>query len=94
MFTLSLGGTYPGPPNTRRGTIVNPAAAAAVFPKNSLRETPLFIAAFPSPAPSPFSASTRFVASFNRFNSLIFHLAAEILPLPPPVVIRSEESRR
>jgi|SRR6267142_1347939 len=42
MLTLSLGGTYPGPPNTRRGTIEKPIAAAAVFPKNSRRETAPF----------------------------------------------------
>src|SRR5689334_11115135 len=38
MLILSLGATYPGPPNTRRGTIEN-AAAAAVCPKNCRRET-------------------------------------------------------
>src|SRR5437016_6690459 len=39
MLTLSLGGTCPTPPNTRRGTIEKPIAAAAVCPKNSRRET-------------------------------------------------------
>src|SRR6185503_7878810 len=38
VLILSLGATYPGPPNTRRGTIEN-AAAAAVRPKNCRRET-------------------------------------------------------
>jgi hypothetical protein len=65
MFTLSLGGTNPGPPKTCRGTIENPTAAEAVLPKNSRRETPLF-----SPV-------------FNRFKSLISHLAAAILPILP-----------
>ena len=37
-LTLSLGGTYPAPPNTRRGTIARPIAAAAVCPKNLRRE--------------------------------------------------------
>src|ERR1700720_2905455 len=46
MFTLSLGGTNPAPPNTCRGTIENPAAAAAVVPRNSRRETPLFAPLF------------------------------------------------
>jgi len=38
ILTLSLGGTYPAPPNTRRGTIARPIAAAAVCPKNLRRE--------------------------------------------------------
>ncbi len=39
ILTLSLGGTYPTPPNTRRGTIEKPIAAAAVCPRNLRRET-------------------------------------------------------
>jgi hypothetical protein len=46
MLTLSLGGTNPVPPKTCRGTIENPAAAAAVFPKNSRRETRLIDESF------------------------------------------------
>src|SRR5437660_11891444 len=42
ILTLSLGGTYPAPPNTRRGTIERPIAAAAVCPKNLRRETEPF----------------------------------------------------
>src|SRR6266542_4760066 len=38
MLTLSLGATCPTPPNTRRGTIEKPIAAA-VCPKNLRRET-------------------------------------------------------
>src|SRR5215467_2981770 len=37
-LTRSLGATCPGPPNTRRGTIANPIAAAALRPKNLRRE--------------------------------------------------------
>src|SRR5216683_2723069 len=39
ILILSLGATYPGPPNTRRGTIEKPIAAAAVRPMNLRRET-------------------------------------------------------
>src|SRR6266851_3529360 len=39
ILTLSLGGTYPTPPNTRRGTIESPIAAVAACPMNSRRET-------------------------------------------------------
>src|SRR6266849_6789112 len=39
IWTLSLGGTYPAPPNTRRGTIEKLIAAAAACPKNLRRET-------------------------------------------------------
>src|SRR5947209_17363648 len=39
VLTLSLGGTYPAPPNTRRGTIERPIAPAVVCPKNLRRET-------------------------------------------------------
>src|ERR1700746_3148981 len=39
MLTLSLGGTYPTPPNTRRGMIEKPIAAAAVCARNLRRET-------------------------------------------------------
>ena len=39
MLTLSLGGTYPGPPSTRRGTIAKPSAAAALCAKNLRRDT-------------------------------------------------------
>src|SRR6266852_3338910 len=39
ILTLSLGGTYPAPPNTRRGTIEKPIAAAPVCPMNLRRET-------------------------------------------------------
>src|SRR6266567_189874 len=39
ILTLSLGGTYPAPPSTRRGTIERPIAAAAVCAKNLRRET-------------------------------------------------------
>jgi hypothetical protein len=39
MLTLSLGGTYPTPPNTRRGTIENPIAAAPACPMNFRRDT-------------------------------------------------------
>src|SRR5712692_8768366 len=38
-LTLSLGGTYPAPPNTRRGTIEKPIAAVAACPMNLRRET-------------------------------------------------------
>src|SRR5258708_16060847 len=38
-LTLSLGGTYPAPPNTLRGTIEKPIAAAPVCPMNLRRET-------------------------------------------------------
>src|SRR4030088_489182 len=38
-LTLSLGGTYLAPPNTRRGTIEKPIAAAAACPRNLRRET-------------------------------------------------------
>src|SRR5258708_78124 len=38
-LTLSLGGTCPAPPNTRRGTIEKPIAAAPVCPMNLRRET-------------------------------------------------------
>src|SRR5437667_1214252 len=38
MLTLSLGGTYPAPPSTRRGTMERPTAAAAVCAKNLRRE--------------------------------------------------------
>src|SRR5438045_1689680 len=37
MLTLSLGGTYPAPPKTRRGTIVTPNAAVAVCARNLRR---------------------------------------------------------
>src|SRR6266403_1305715 len=39
MLTLSLGGTYPVPPNTWRGTMDRPIAAAAVCARNLRRET-------------------------------------------------------
>src|SRR5207302_8515125 len=38
MLTLSLGGTYPAPPSTRRGTMERPTAAAAVCARNLRRE--------------------------------------------------------
>src|SRR5712691_5502784 len=41
MLTLSLGGTYPAPPSTRRGTIEKPIAAAVVCPRNLRREIKL-----------------------------------------------------
>src|ERR1700676_4713563 len=39
ILTLSLGGTYPAPPNTRRGTIESPIAAAPACPMNFRRDT-------------------------------------------------------
>jgi hypothetical protein len=39
MLTLSLGGTYPAPPRTRRGTIESPTTAAPACRKNFRRET-------------------------------------------------------
>jgi hypothetical protein len=39
MLTRSLGGTYPGPPNTERGTMEKPATAEALFARNSRRDT-------------------------------------------------------
>src|SRR5438105_1507982 len=39
MLTLSLGGTYPAPPSTRRGTMERPTAAAAVCARNLRRES-------------------------------------------------------
>ena len=41
MLTLSLGGTYPAPPSTRRGTIEKPIAAAVACPRNLRREIKL-----------------------------------------------------
>src|SRR5947199_10569118 len=38
ILTLSLGGTYPAPPSTRRGTIARPTAATAVCARNLRRE--------------------------------------------------------
>jgi hypothetical protein len=66
MFTLSLGGTNPAPPNTWRGTIEKPAAAAAVFPRNSRRETPLFDPLF-----------NRFNSSILHLAGAILHLVGE-----------------
>src|SRR5208337_1760843 len=60
MFTLSLGGTYPAPPNTRRGTIVKPIAAAAVCPMNLRRES----------APSPKSSEASDDHHSPRFSVL------------------------
>jgi hypothetical protein len=37
MFTFSLGGTYPEPPSTWRGTMLNGAAAAAADARNVRR---------------------------------------------------------
>src|SRR5690242_7038800 len=39
MLTLSLGGTYPEPPKTCRGTMEKPAATVALWAKNSRRES-------------------------------------------------------
>src|SRR5579859_559998 len=65
MLTLSLGGMNPAPPSTRRGTIIKPAAAAAVLPRNSRRDTaPLHV----------FFATAE--SALNRFKSPISHLAA------------------
>jgi hypothetical protein len=66
MFTLSLGGTNPAPPKTCLGTIEKPAAAAAVFPKNSRRETPLFEPLF-----------NRFNSSISHPDGAILHLVGE-----------------
>src|SRR2546429_9391033 len=39
ILTLSLGGTYPAPPRTRRGTIEKPIAAVAACARNLRRES-------------------------------------------------------
>src|ERR1051325_7010374 len=41
ILILSLGGMYPAPPKTRRGTMESPIAAAALCRKNLRRETAL-----------------------------------------------------
>ncbi len=50
ILTLSLGATYPTPPNTLRGTIEKPIAAVPACPMNLRRETePSKKAARPKP---------------------------------------------
>src|SRR5689334_9884847 len=69
ILTLSLGGTYPSPPNTRRGTIDNPIVAFAACFKNLRRETEfsnrgnpkLFFTSPPKPRHSTLLANTNTV---------------------------------
>src|SRR5215470_19061091 len=42
MLMRSLGGMYPAPPKTRRGTIEKPIAAVAAWSKNLRRDTTPF----------------------------------------------------
>src|SRR5260370_4868979 len=70
-LTLSLGGTYPAPPNTRRGTIEKPIAAAPVCPMNLRPET--------KPPGSPRDPSRFLTVPPNRSSRETYDFVAAVL---------------
>src|SRR6266568_4759317 len=73
ILTLSLGGTYPAPPNTRRGTIERPIAAVAVCAKNLRREADSSLC-LPNPRPQMqhhyFGCCLHFAMIYHSFDRL------------------------